>query len=334
MANQVKNFIKIVKSIINYKRQKVKVSNLPYFISIETSSICNLRCVMCPQSSDQDFVKRNMKLDLYKKIIDDVKGFATDVDLFSRGEPLLNPDIFEMIRYTKESGLKARIHSNGTLLTKEKGRKLVESGLDTISFSLDGYDKETYENIRVNANFEKTIENIKRLLEIKQSLNSEKPFVMIQNILVSTLDREQATEGINFFREYFKGLPVDEYKVIEQHTFAGLVEKEGEAGLHNNYVVCKFPWYAMFFLSDGTLVPCCNDWYAEYPLGNAEDIKCSDAFNGEAIQNLRKNLLTESGSKKVSICAKCDVPYRQTAFEISFKNIKNIKSFLRQHLFK
>ncbi|GAH58289.1 unnamed protein product [marine sediment metagenome] len=95
-----------------------------------------------------------MDLGLYKKIIDEVKNYVYDINLFHRGEPLLHPSIIDIISYANNKNIKTRIHTNSTLLTPELSRKIILSGLDLISFSFDGYTKETYEKNRVNANYD------------------------------------------------------------------------------------------------------------------------------------------------------------------------------------
>lgn len=332
MIAKVRKFARIAETILHYRRKTIEVPYKPYFVGIETTSKCNLACVMCPHSLEKDFKKAHMEWPVFQSIIDGIKPFAIDVDLFNRGEPFLHPRIFDMIRYAKAAGIKVRLHSNGTLVSREKAIEAVKCGLDIVSFSLDGYDKASYEAVRVHANFEKTLRNIEAFLEIREELGSAKPFVIVQNILVSTLDREKALRGMEEFKKLLGEDRVDEFRTIEQHNFAGNVAKHDTAGYKPTYVSCKFPWYAMFFHSDGTMLPCCNDWYAEYPLGHADDLKKLDFYNGQPMVKLRKALSTEAGSKQIDLCAKCDVPYRQTPFEVSLKNIDNIRRFVRQHL--
>ena len=79
-------------------------------------------------------------------------------------------------------GIVTRFHTNGTLLDEDKSRRLIDSGLDQFAFSFDGFDAETYEKIRVNAKFEKTVGNIVRFLEIKKEMGAKKPATFIELI--------------------------------------------------------------------------------------------------------------------------------------------------------
>ena len=108
--------------------------------------------------------------------------FALDVHLLHRGESLLRPELFDMVGYARDAGLDTRFHTNGTLLDEEKSRKLIAAGLDQFAVSIDGFDAETYERVRVNADFEKTIGNIVRFLGIKKELGADKPKALIEFI--------------------------------------------------------------------------------------------------------------------------------------------------------
>ncbi|MBN1938929.1 MAG: radical SAM protein, partial [Candidatus Aminicenantes bacterium] len=156
-----------------YKAKTTRLPYMPIRLWIEPTSVCNLACVMCPNKDLPKEQKGFMDLGLFKKIVDEAKDFVFDVHLLHRGESLIHPEFFEMVRYAHDAGIVTRFHTNGTLLTEDKARKLIASRLDQFAFSFDGFDAETYESIRVNAKFEKTVQNIIRFLEIKQELGAK-----------------------------------------------------------------------------------------------------------------------------------------------------------------
>ena len=110
-----------------------------------------------------------MNFRLYKKIIDEIASKVYDVNLFHRGEPLLNKNIVPMIAYANKKGIRTRIHTNATLMNKELDRNMILAGLGLISFSFDGYTKEIYEKNRNGANFEKSLVNIIDFLKVKKN---------------------------------------------------------------------------------------------------------------------------------------------------------------------
>ena len=161
---------RLAKIFAAYKKKKVELDYLPVRLWIEPTSYCNLNCIMCPNKSLPKEKKGFMEFGLFRKIIDEARHFAFDVNLLHRGESLLHPDFFRMVRWAHDAGLFTKFHTNGTLLDEAKSRALLQSGIDQLTFSFDGYDKDTYEAIRVNADFAKTVANIVRFLELKKGL--------------------------------------------------------------------------------------------------------------------------------------------------------------------
>lgn len=198
-----------------------------------------MSCRFCVNKNLSACEKGDMEVSLYKKIIDEVTGKVHDVNLFHRGEPLLNKNIIPMIAYANKKGVKTRIHTNATLMDREIDRKMIMAGLDLISFSFDGFTKEEYEKNRTGAIFEKSLANIIDFLEVKKDLKSKKPYTIIQVIQdgealfcketpehkgVKHKGVEQkSAEQEKAFLENFKGLPLDKIVVRKPHNWGGLL---------------------------------------------------------------------------------------------------------------
>ena len=130
-----------------------KVSNFPVYLLIEPVSACNLRCKMCFQI-DKTFTKKPymgvMALDFFKKIIDEAAAGGTKaITLASRGEPTMNKNFSDMIKYTNGKFYEVKINTNGTRLTEEHCHAILSSGVTEMCFSIDAEKKELYEKIRV-----------------------------------------------------------------------------------------------------------------------------------------------------------------------------------------
>ncbi len=291
-----------------YRRRQAAPDSLPLRLWIETASCCNLRCVMCPNKDLAAANKGLMSLELFQKIIDQARHFALDVNLHHRGEPLMNPALFDMIRYANAAGLKVRFHTNGTLLDEAKARRLLEACPDLVSFSFDGFTKESYERARVGANFEQTRDNILRLIKIRRELGQHKPYVVIEKIRF----RNQAAAGdpvaIQNLRRQFLEAGVDE--IIEKEEYVWAAPTAPESPAKHTCAVCTFPWYAMVICADGTVTPCPQDFYATLKLGNARVTSLKEIWNGPAYQQLRRQFATDIES--LAICRKCDRLRRKT----------------------
>ena len=108
---------------------------------------CNLRCVHCYSQSKNIEYDGELTTDEGKALIDDLAAFGSPVLLFSGGEPLMRPDIFELIAYARAAGMRAVLSTNGTLISKETASTLKEMDLSYVGISLDGL-QETHDKFR------------------------------------------------------------------------------------------------------------------------------------------------------------------------------------------
>ena len=137
-----------------------------------------------------------------------------------RGEPLLNPSIYEIIDYAKSKGiLETIINTNATELDEEASKKIINSGLDIMIYSFDGGTKSSYEKMRPGRfkenTFNKVIENIRKFSEVKNKLNAKFPRTKIQMVLTKDTRNEQ-----NKFFELFKDI-VDDVSVKQYSERGG-----------------------------------------------------------------------------------------------------------------
>ena len=295
----------------NYKRKRTRLPYLPTRLWIEPTSVCNLRCVMCPNKELTKEQKGFMDFALFRKIVDEVKDFAFDVHLLHRGESLLHPEFFDMVRYAHDAGLVTRFHTNGTLLDEDKARRLIASGLDQFAFSVDGFDAETYEKTRVGGTFEKTLGNIVRFLEIKKELGARKPATLIELIDTPGL-RVSAARSRAAFEARLTGLPLDRIVIKEYHNWAG---DAGHVGKRETYSPCTFLWHALIVFWDGSVLPCTQDFFGYYTLGNARDSSIAAIWNNDKLIALRKKILARDVDD-LETCGKCDRLWRKQVLGI------------------
>ena len=311
-----------------FQRRKIRNSHFPIRFWIESTNLCNLNCPMCPNDSIKPEKKGFMKLDLYKRIIDEICDYAHDIYLHHRGEPLLHPDLFEMIKYAKQKGLLTKLHTNATLLTEEKAHKILESGLNFVSFSLDAYDKKTYEKIRVGADFDETLENIIRFLQLKK-FRKTKPRTILQFLDIPGVKIDSNVK--KRFRDRFRSLSLDEIRVIPAHNWAGNVELDQKnPDLNQLTRPCTFPWYSLTILWDGTVVPCPQDFLGEIKLGDVKENSLRTIWNSNQMVNLRKKMIAGK-YKDLKPCNTCDRPLRKTIFG-SMVPRQNFLTFISENL--
>jgi MoaA/NifB/PqqE/SkfB family radical SAM enzyme len=209
---RIKYLLRLVLIYFTFIFKKQTVNYLPIRLWIETSARCNLRCRLCVNRNMPEDLKGNMDFALYRKIIDEARGYVYDINLFHRGEPLINPHIVDMVKYAHENKIKTRLHTNATLLNPEISEGLIKAGLNLISFSFDGYTASIYEKNRIGAAYDKTLVNIIDFLRIKKRLGSKTPFTQLQVMEYDDeISREQFADMKKTFFKNFEGLPLDKF---------------------------------------------------------------------------------------------------------------------------
>lgn len=132
-------------------------SRLLYFpnkLTIDIGNVCNLKCSLCPTGRGDESASRGlMKFGEFKKIIDEVGGYLTNLELHNWGEPLLNKDLIPMIQYAKDRNIPVCISTNLTILDKEMAEALISTYIDKIFVSCDGASPETYSKYRIGGDF-------------------------------------------------------------------------------------------------------------------------------------------------------------------------------------
>lgn len=175
------------KVIKNIKRHVNVLRGFPDVIAIEPTNYCNLHCPLCPAHHDylDDSVKFGyMDLDNFKHLIDQIKGFIYHVSLSFRGEPFLNKNLIQMIRYCSDNGVFSFINTNGTLLNDTNIKGIFEAGLGRINIALDGLTEETYRKYRVGGSFQKVFSGIKKITEMKRTGGYKYPEVIVQFLIL------------------------------------------------------------------------------------------------------------------------------------------------------
>jgi radical SAM protein with 4Fe4S-binding SPASM domain len=145
--------------------------NQPRLIFWELTKGCNLRCIHCRASATELSSPDDLSTAAAKAIIDQIAEVSNPILVLSGGEPLFRKDIFELARYGTEKGLRVALATNGTLVTKQVARKIVESGIKRVAISLDGADAPTHDTFRgIPGAFEAAITGFCNLKELGMSV--------------------------------------------------------------------------------------------------------------------------------------------------------------------
>lgn len=296
-----------------YRVIKEKASHILSEIDIEIYNVCNLRCIMCPYS-DMTREKVQMSMDLFRKIIDDAAANGIkEVGFSNYNEPLLDTLLFERIRYAKSEGLRVHFFSNGTLLTEDRIDALLDSGLDSIECSFDGATKETYERIRVGADFEKTKNGIIQLIEERDRRELAKPSVTI--FFVAQKDNYHEAER---FKQFWKQLANNvSYAVVDSRKTGELLPDElASKRIKPKYLYpCISVFQKLTVLSNGKVALCCFDYDGKAILGDLNKQTINEVWNSDEYKEIRELHLSGRGDK-IKLCRDihCRALYRDSAY--------------------
>jgi len=164
------------------------------WVQVEVTSQCNAACSYCPQPLIGH--KQHMPFELFKKLLPNI-GYTDLVYLQGWGEPLLNPDLFSMIRACKATGKRVGFTTNGMLLNNETIQRMIDLETDIISISLTGTHPATHNRIRKGTDLTKIIKNLELLQEIKKEKNIQHPVIHLAYLmLASNLHELQEVVGL------------------------------------------------------------------------------------------------------------------------------------------
>ena len=178
-----------------FKNGVVRVISKPPILTIESTSRCNLRCVMCPHAIGAVDRPKDISLPLVEKL-DTFISMAKQIQLHGIGEPLTSPIFWDILnKLPTPETCDSSINTNFTLLSDSQLEKIVNSNLQMVSISLDAARTSTYKKIR-NADLNKVINNIRKLTKEKLKRKTEHPHIWLN----MTLMRSNIEETVEFIQ--------------------------------------------------------------------------------------------------------------------------------------
>lgn len=297
------NNFRIPLRVKEYLQKKTYLNSTPFVLNIEVTSVCNLDCLICPS---KDTIKKGfIEISLVEKIINENRNLLQGqcVWLHFSGEPLLHAELPQIIKIFKENNIKTRLSTNGTVLNEVYARRLMEAGLDYIVFSVDGYNKKTYEKIRKGANFEEVEKNILNFLKIKK-YNNYKTKTQIQ--FIKTIDNEKEKQ---LFVKKWMNTDVDCINIKSFSTRAGKVnniekfidDKKIKERMKKR-APCFYFWETLIVLWDGRVIVCCQDLLGELVVGNINFQTLAEIWNSPKMLMLRKRQIDGDLQSPCSEC--------------------------------
>jgi sulfatase maturation enzyme AslB (radical SAM superfamily) len=275
-----------------------RAPHLPDIVQIESTNLCNAKCVFCPR--DEMHRRQGvMDVDLFRKIVDECAALGiTHVRVHNYGEPFLDKQLVEKVRYAKQRGIaEVGMISNGSLITEEIARGMIEAGLDAINISVDAAGKEVFERTRLNLDYDTVIGNIRTLVRLRGELGKKRP-----RLILSFVRQDNSADEQAFIREW--GAVADKIHITDLHNWAGTLHERS-----NVRYPCYRLWQTFTVLWDGRVSLCCADYDGRNVLGDLRTSTIAAIWNSPAYRAVRRQHLDSGGPE---ICRSCDLPKKDS----------------------
>lgn len=281
-----------------------KYADLPDFprlIDVELTSSCNFRCLMCPTGNlslkrPAEFMER----DTYRRIVAQCEEHGTALRFIGWGEPTLHPGLVRYIWLASDYDILTHLNTNGSKITSDMARKLVQAGLSSIKFSFQGVDRQSYREMRNTDFWHGMIQAITTMRETRGHLDSQTPW-----IAASTTTTYEPEDKIADFRRQIE--PLVDQLTIGKTIFdfmdlaavrlrpddVAMLERlkalsSGDGKAHPS--PCPEVFDKLSIHADGSVVLCCNDFDGTVMLGNVNDAPIAALWRHPKIEAYRERL--------------------------------------------
>ena len=320
----IKQKINLILSYLHLKFRNLYLYNYPVSFVIDPCNCCNLKCALCPtRKEDKDRKRSFMNFNIFKKIIDECGDYLWDIILYSWGEPLLNKDIFEIIKYARKRKIDIALSTNLNNFNDEICINLIRSGLNTLAVSLDGASQETVIKYQKGNNFNLVMNNIERLISMKEKLKSRTPIIEWRYVVNKYNENEikkaqKIAEKLKIYLNLNK-LWCDMGNILvsdQQSNYESVkswLPKDERLSMYDYSKkqrrdikkFCNLLWVHSTIQSDGGVTPCCAVWHDKFDFGNIKNSSFKAIWNNEDYKNARRIIKGEHLFIKNNICYIC-----------------------------
>ena len=299
---------------------------MPTFVSVEPANFCNLRCPECPVGMagghPQSGKAELLRPEVWQTLLREITPYAHTIQFYFQGEPLLNPDLPEIIQEAHKAGLYTIVSTNAQAITPAMAERLVCSGLDRMIISLDGLSEESYNAYRVGGVLEKVRNALRFLHNAKQRMNTRTPVIEWQCLRLRTNEHEWAK-----MRRVYRRWGADRlvFKTVQLYDYIDgnplmptdtrysryALGKDGRYHLKQPLLrrlwhistPCYRLWSGCVITTSGELLPCCYDKAHAHPFGNILATPLGTLFHSEKANTFRRSVLLNKG---IPICRNCN----------------------------
>lgn len=312
-------FINYINLIVYYTFSKIQkkavLKAMPFSISVEPTTSCNLRCPQCP-SGLRSFTRDTgmLNANFFENYIVQFKKYLHNVLFYFQGEPFLNPNFLKLVKIANHHNIYTITSTNAHYITDDIANDIVTSKLDKLIISIDGASQATYQNYRVGGMLNKVIDGTNAVLNAKKKLKSNTPFVVWQFVVFKTNEHEIDTIKVMAKEIGVNKIVIKTAQIYDFETSEHLIPNninysryklvKGAYQIKNKLLnECWRMWQGCVITWDGKIVPCCFDKDAKYTLGNLNTATFKEIWFSKEYNKFRDLIL--SNRKQIDICTNC-----------------------------
>ena len=290
-----------------FKQRKETVASYPVVARINACPFCNLKCLACQVIAGREASRpaEAMTLDRYRHVIAPLSDHLLLVVLYDEGEPLLNRELPEIVRYTSSLNISTSISTSLSMeLSDRYLRDLAASGLDRITVSIDGATQQIYQSYRAGGNLALVRENLRRLVGFKRRRRASM-HIEVQFLELGFNDHEAGA-----VRSFAAEAGADGFRSLQSSAW-GLERYLAERGLtlgvrDHLRLGCLDLWGIAHIDSSGLLFPCdFGEDNGLTPLGDLLREDFRELWNGAYLRGLRAGFSRQDGRLGCSVCKRC-----------------------------
>jgi radical SAM protein with 4Fe4S-binding SPASM domain len=301
-----------------YRANLARIPAGPEGLMVEPSSLCNLRCPLCP--TGMRVTKRDrpsLSFEQFKAALGIYRYTLRYITFWNYGEPLLNRELPEMVGYASRYAIETQISTNGAFLDDEWASRLMEAGLTRLIVSIDTPHEALYARYRVRGDYQQVIRNVRGAVARKQTLRARTAIVLQYMLMSGTEDLDAIVaqgEDLGADEVVVKSIGIGSFVARPTQQHFTLMPRNPD---YQRYPLpelrakepwgdtrCSYVWRRMVLCSDGTCLPCCRDQTSEFELGRTTDgTTLARVWNSPAYARFRRDIRRTMQTARM--CQRC-----------------------------
>jgi radical SAM protein with 4Fe4S-binding SPASM domain len=305
---------------MNLFYRKLQPWSWPTNMQVELTNYCNLNCPVCPTGLGA-LQRKPQAMDpaIFERLMNEVGRYLLTMSLWGWGEPLLHPELADILRIIQNRGINTLLSSNGQKLNDDRVLKaLIDNPPTYLIVALDGITDQTNTRFRVGAKLEPALYGVRELSRMKREKGKKFPILQLRYIVMKHNEHELPELEHFASKHHFDVLTIRTLSIIDEKNNLHSIMKPGNERfmayeyadgkrVSRNDFSCQGAFIYPAVYADGTVCACDQDYNAKQPYGKlTKDNSFADIWWSKQAAEIRK--IIRENLESFSFCRNC--PYK------------------------